>query len=50
MNGMRARDVMNKRVAAATPCAIGRDLALQLLSRRYSAMSFAAGNAAKALR
>jgi hypothetical protein len=28
---MKARDVMNTRVTAATPRAIGRDLALQLL-------------------
>jgi hypothetical protein len=32
---MKARDVMNKRVTAATPRAIGRDLALQLLSGMF---------------
>lgn len=35
---MTARDVMNKRVTAATPRAIGRDLALQLLSGMYSGL------------
>jgi len=35
---MKARDVMNKRVTAATPRAIGRDLALQLLSGMYSGL------------
>jgi CBS domain-containing protein len=35
---MKARDVMNKRVTAATPRAIGRDLALQLLSGLYSGL------------
>jgi CBS domain-containing protein len=35
---MNARDVMNKRVTAATPRAIGRDLALQLLSGMYSGL------------
>jgi hypothetical protein len=32
---MKARDVMNRRVTAATPRAIGRDLALQFLSGMY---------------
>jgi CBS domain-containing protein len=35
---MKARDVMNSRVTAATPRAIGRDLALQLLSGMYSGL------------
>jgi CBS domain-containing protein len=35
---MNARDVMNRRVTAATPRAIGRDLALQLLSGMYSGL------------
>ena len=35
---MKARDVMNRRVTAATPYAIGRDLALQLLSGMYSGL------------
>jgi len=35
---MKARDVMNTRVTAATPRAIGRDLALQLLSGMYSGL------------
>ena len=35
---MKARDVMNRRVTAATPHAIGRDLALQLLSGMYSGL------------
>ncbi len=35
---MHARDVMNKRVTAATPRAIGRDLALQMLSGMYSGL------------
>lgn len=35
---MKARDVMNKRVTAATPKAIGRDLAQQLLSGMYSGL------------
>jgi len=35
---MKARDVMNKRVTAATPRAIGRDLAQQLLSGMYSGL------------
>ncbi|MBI3757052.1 MAG: CBS domain-containing protein [Deltaproteobacteria bacterium] len=35
---MKAREVMNKRVTAATPRAIGRDLALQLLSGMYSGL------------
>lgn len=35
---MKARDVMNKRVTAATPRAIGRDLARQLLSGMYSGL------------
>ena len=35
---MHARDVMNKRVNAATPRAIGRDLALQMLSGMYSGL------------
>jgi CBS domain-containing protein len=35
---MKARDVMNKRVTAAPPRAIGRDLALQLLSGMYSGL------------
>jgi hypothetical protein len=32
VHDMKARDVMNRRVTAATPHVIGRDLALQLLS------------------
>lgn len=35
---MKARDVMNTRVTAATPRAIGRDLAQQLLSGMYSGL------------
>ncbi len=35
---IKARDVMNKRVTAATPRAIGRDLALKLLSGMYSGL------------
>jgi CBS domain-containing protein len=35
---MKAREVMNTRVTAATPRAIGRDLALQLLSGMYSGL------------
>jgi CBS domain-containing protein len=35
---MKAREVMNSRVTAATPRAIGRDLALQLLSGMYSGL------------
>jgi CBS domain-containing protein len=35
---MKARDVMNRRVTAATPRAIGRDLALQFLSGLYSGL------------
>lgn len=35
---MKARDVMNSRVTAATPRAVGRDLALQLLSGMYSGL------------
>jgi len=35
---VKARDVMNRRVTAATPRAIGRDLALQLLSGMYSGL------------
>jgi CBS domain-containing protein len=35
---MKARDVMNTRVTAATPRAVGRDLALQLLSGMYSGL------------
>ena len=35
---MKARNVMNRRVTAATPRAIGRDLALQLLSGMYSGL------------
>lgn len=35
---MKAREVMNKRVTAATLRAIGRDLALQLLSAMYSGL------------
>jgi CBS domain-containing protein len=33
---MNTRDVMNSRVTAATPKAVARDLALQLLSSMYS--------------
>ena len=36
MTELKAHHVMNRRVAAATPRAIGRDLALQLLSGMYS--------------
>ena len=35
---MKARDVMNSRVTAATPRAVGRDLALQLLAGMYSGL------------
>jgi len=35
---MKAREIMNKRVTAATPKAIGRDLAQQLLSGMYSGL------------
>jgi len=35
---MKARDVMNKRVTAATLRAIGRDLAQQMLSGMYSGL------------
>ena len=35
---MKARDVMNKHVTAATPRAIGRDLAQQMLSGMYSGL------------
>jgi CBS domain-containing protein len=35
---MKAREIMNGRVTAATPRAIGRDLALQLLSGMYSGL------------
>lgn len=35
---MKAREVMNRRVTAATPRAIGRDLAQQLLSGMYSGL------------
>ena len=40
---MKARDVMNSRVTAATPRAIGRDLALQLLSGMYSGLPIVDG-------
>ena len=43
---MKARDVMNKRVTAATPHAIGRDLALQLLSGMYSGLPVVNANGA----
>ena len=43
---MKARDVMNKRVTAATPRAIGRDLAQQLLSGMYSGLSVVDENGA----
>ena len=35
---MKARDIMQKRVTAATPRAIGRDVAQQLLSGMYSGL------------
>jgi CBS domain-containing protein len=35
---MKAREVMNKRITAATPRAIGRDLAQQMLSGMYSGL------------
>jgi CBS domain-containing protein len=35
---MKARDIMNTRVTAATPRAVARDLALQLLSGMYSGL------------
>ena len=35
---MKARDVMNTRVTAATPRAVARDLALQLLAGMYSGL------------
>ena len=35
---MKARDVMNRRVTAATLRAVGRDVALQLLSGMYSGL------------
>jgi CBS domain-containing protein len=34
----KARHVMNRRITVATPRAIGRDLALQLLSGTYSSL------------
>ena len=43
---MKARDVMNRRVTAATPHAIGRDLALQLLSGMYSGLPVVDANGA----
>jgi CBS domain-containing protein len=43
---MKARDVMNKRVTAATPRAIGRDLAQQLLSGMYSGLPVVDANGA----
>jgi CBS domain-containing protein len=44
MTGMKARNVMNRRVTAATPRAIGRDLALQLLSGMYSGLPVVDGS------
>jgi CBS domain-containing protein len=41
---MKARNVMNRRVTAATPRAIGRDLALQLLSGMYSGLPVVDGS------
>jgi CBS domain-containing protein len=38
MTELKAGHVMNRRVTAATPRAIGRDLALQLLSGMYSGL------------
>ena len=38
MTELKGRHVMNRRVTAATPRAIGRDLALQLLSGMYSGL------------
>jgi CBS domain-containing protein len=38
MTALKARHVMNRRVTAATPWAIGRDLALQLLSGMHSGL------------
>jgi CBS domain-containing protein len=38
MTELKARHVMNRRVTAATPRAIGRDLALQLLAGMYSGL------------
>jgi len=38
MTELKARHVMNRRVTAATPRAIGRDLALQLLSGMHSGL------------
>jgi CBS domain-containing protein len=38
MTALKARHVMNRRVTAATPRAIGRDLALQLLSEMHSGL------------
>ncbi|MGH8065023.1 MAG: CBS domain-containing protein [Candidatus Entotheonellia bacterium] len=38
MTALKARHVMNRRVTAATPRAIGRDLALQLLSGMHSGL------------
>jgi CBS domain-containing protein len=35
---MKVQDVMNRHVTAATPGAIGRNIALQLLSGNYSGM------------
>lgn len=43
---MKAREVMNKRVTAATPRAIGRDLAQQLLSGMYSGLPVVDANGA----
>jgi CBS domain-containing protein len=38
MTALKARHVMNRRVTAATPRTIGRDLALQLLSGMHSGL------------
>jgi CBS domain-containing protein len=38
MTALKARHVMNRRVTAATPPTIGRDLALQLLSGMHSGL------------
>jgi len=43
---MKARDVTNKRVTAATPRAIGRDLAQQLLAGMYSGLPVVDANGA----
>jgi hypothetical protein len=45
MTELKARHVMNRWVTAATPRAIGRDLALQLLSWMHSGLLVVDGRA-----